>query len=60
MLLVQTPQALRTNLKQADGSSAGNNPLMTKPISRSMHGLLTDYPYVLIVGMAPFWLEVVS
>ncbi len=21
-----------------------------------MHGLLTDYPYVLIVGTAPFWL----
>ena len=29
---------------------------MTKPIPRSMHGLLTDYPYVLIVGTAPFWL----
>lgn len=30
---------------------------MTKPISRKMHGLLTDYPYVLIVGSAPFWLN---
>ena len=29
---------------------------MAKPISRPMHGLLTDYPYVLIVGTAPFWL----
>lgn len=29
---------------------------MAKPISRQMHGLLTDYPYVLIVGTAPFWL----
>ena len=29
---------------------------MTKPISRKVHGLLTDYPYVLIVGSAPFWL----
>ena len=29
---------------------------MAKPISRQMHGLLTDYPYVLIVGIAPFWL----
>ncbi len=29
---------------------------MAKPISRPLHGLLTDYPYVLIVGTAPFWL----
>ena len=29
---------------------------MTKPISRKMHGLLSDYPYVLVVGTAPFWL----
>ena len=29
---------------------------MAKPISRPLHGLLTDYPYVLIVGSAPFWL----
>ena len=29
---------------------------MTKHISRKVHGLLTDYPYVLLVGSAPFWL----
>ncbi len=29
---------------------------MAKPISHLMHDLLTDYPYVLIVGTAPFWL----
>lgn len=26
---------------------------MTKPISRQMHGLITDYPYVALVGSAP-------
>ena len=30
---------------------------MIKPITRQMHGLLTDYPYVLIVGTAPFCLH---
>lgn len=30
---------------------------MNKPISRPLHGLLTDYPYVLIVGTAPFRLQ---
>ena len=26
---------------------------MKKPISRQMHGLITDYPYVALVGSAP-------
>ena len=26
---------------------------MTKPISRKMHGLITDYPYVALVSTAP-------
>lgn len=26
---------------------------MTKPISRQLHGLITDYPYVALVGSAP-------
>ena len=26
---------------------------MTRPISRPMHGLLTDYPYVALVALAP-------
>lgn len=26
---------------------------MTKPISRQMHGLITDYPYVALVSTAP-------
>ena len=29
---------------------------MKKPSSRQMLGQLTDHPYVLIVGSAPFWL----
>ena len=27
--------------------------MMKKPISRQMHGLVTDYPYVALVGSAP-------
>ena len=42
------PQASRRRQRREQ------TPFMTKPISRPMHGLLTDYPYVLIVGTAPF------